>query len=207
MSNTSKGIEERVPPGQVVTNKFPVLSLGPTPKVERSRLRLRVFGSVGRVMELSWDELMKFPKVEKILDFHCVTGWSRLGDLWEGISLRSLLEAAGPKGEYIMLHSYDGYTTNVPLRYAIDDNSMLAYKLNGKELEPDHGGPLRALIPQLYAWKSAKWISAIEVMVEDSPGFWEQRGYHMLGDYWKEQRYAESYDFMSIINIRKRRSK
>jgi DMSO/TMAO reductase YedYZ molybdopterin-dependent catalytic subunit len=205
MSQRTK--DDRVPPGQIVTTKFPVLSYGPTPRIDKASFSFRLFGAVGKEMELSWDELMKFPTIQRTLDFHCVTGWSRLGDLWEGISLKALLEAASPKGEYVMLHSYDGYTTNVPLSYSMNENSMLAYKFNGKELEPDHGGPLRALIPQLYAWKSAKWVNGIEVMEEDSPGFWEQRGYHMLGDYWKEQRYAERYDFMEILNIRKRRSK
>jgi DMSO/TMAO reductase YedYZ molybdopterin-dependent catalytic subunit len=199
-------MKERVPPNQVVTSKFPVLSISNTPRVSREEFELKIVGSVDNPLTLKWEDLMRnFPKVEKVLDFHCVTGWSRLEDKWEGIPFKSVLEIAKPRGHFLVLHSYDGYTTNVPIDYAMREDSLLAFGFNGNPLDPDHGGPLRALIPYLYAWKSAKWLHIIEVTEENMPGYWEQRGYHMLGDPWKEQRYSGLHDFLSILNFRRRR--
>lgn len=190
----------KVPPGQVVTKIFPVLSATDTPEIDTETYHFRIYGKVETPFTLSWNELMKMPKIKRTLDIHCVTHWSRLGDEWEGISLKALLEKAKPKGKYTMHYSsYVGYSTNVPLENCIHEDAMLAYNFNGKPLEPKHGGPLRGIIPGLYLWKSAKWIDSIEIMEEDKPGFWEERGYNMHGDPWKEERYTNSGESVSSI--------
>ncbi|BCU68666.1 putative oxidoreductase YuiH [Sulfolobales archaeon HS-7] len=196
---------QEIPPNQVVTDKFPVMSIGDTPHVDKENFSLRVFGEVDNEISISWKDLTSYPMISITTDFHCVTGWSRINDTWEGIRLSLVLDKVKPKGHFVMLHSADGYSTNIPIEYAMMERSILALKFNGNPLRPEHGGPVRALIPYLYGWKSAKWIVGIEVMRDNIPGFWERRGYHMLGDPWKEQRYAEKYDLLSIINIRKRR--
>ncbi|BCS91351.1 MAG: sulfoxide reductase catalytic subunit YedY [Candidatus Micrarchaeota archaeon] len=189
----------RLPKGQILTSKFPVLSSTATPNIDIDSYRLRVFGVVEKELNLSFNELLSLGVEKRILDFHCVTHWSRLGDTWEGIPLKKILDLAKPKADYLMLYSsYSYYSANVPMSY-IDDNAMLAIRFNGKPLEPDHGGPIRAIIPTLYAWKSVKWIDGIEVMRENNPGFWEQRGYHLIGDYTKEQRYAEGINFVNKL--------
>ena len=204
---------ERVPPGQVVTKVFPVLSASDTPDVDIKTFHFRVYGSVENPYSLSWAELMQMPKIKRTLDSHCVTRWSRLGDEWEGIPLKALMEKAKPKGKYTMHYSsYVGYSTNVPMEYVTGDDAMLAFNFNGKPLEPKHGGPLRGVIPGLYFWKSAKWIDSIEVMEEDKPGFWEQKGYNMHGDPWKEERYWDIGESVSttlkrILNIRQHKRK
>ena len=198
----------KVPPGQVVTKVFPVLSATETPKIDLTQFKFRVFGKVKKPYYLSWQELMQMPKIKRTLDSHCVTHWSRLDDEWEGISLKALLERAQPQGKYTMHYSSSvGYSTNVPIEYCMTDDAMLAFNFNGKPLEPNHGGPLRGLIPGLYLWKSAKWIDAIEVMEEDRPGFWEERGYNMHGDPWKSERYSANQGSVSdilkrILNVR-----
>ncbi|MFI5412611.1 MAG: molybdopterin-dependent oxidoreductase [Candidatus Micrarchaeales archaeon] len=195
-----------LPPGQIVTKVWPLYTALGTADVKPNEVKISVYGAVENKLEFNWDELMKLPKVKKVLDFHCVTRWSRIGDEWEGVSLKSILNKAKPDGSYIMFHCYEGYTTNLPINY-IDENSMLAYNFNGKPLEKNHGGPLRAFIPSLYGWKSAKWIHSIEVMKEDTPGFWEERGYNMRGDYTKEERYLEGVSFVdkvsAILNFKK----
>lgn len=200
----------KVPPGQVVTKIFPVLSASDVPNIDLKRFRFRVFGEVENPYYLSWEELMQMPKIKKVIDINCVTHWSRLGDEWEGISLKALIDRAKPKasGKYVMEYSSTvGYSTNIPMESATADEAMVAYNFNSKPLEPKHGGPLRAVIPGLYFWKSAKWIDAIEVMNEDRPGFWEVRGYNMHGDPWKEERYTNSGESVSsilkkILNVR-----
>jgi DMSO/TMAO reductase YedYZ molybdopterin-dependent catalytic subunit len=176
------------------------------PEVRRDEAGIRVFGQVGRELALGWGELMGLPKVRKVIDFHCVTKWSRTGDDWEGVALRPLLDSAKPMGAYIMFHCHDGYTANLPAEY-VDGDAMLAYSFNGRPLEREHGGPLRAFIPRLYGWKSAKWVKSIEVMKEDRPGFWEQRGYNMRGDWKLEERYWGGVNFVdkvkSILGARK----
>jgi len=179
----------KLPHGQIETKAFPVLSASHTPDIDISKYSLKIYGSVEKELSFSWDELMKMPMVKAVVDIHCVTRWSRIGDTWEGIRLSYLLSMAKPKGKFLMLRSsYVGYSANVPMDY-IDDNCLVAFKFNGKPLEKDHGGPVRAFIPTLYFWKSTKWLDGIEVMEEDKPGFWEKRGYNMRGDYNKEERY------------------
>lgn len=196
-----------VPPNQRVTDKFPVLSIGSTPRVDPSTYSLRIWGNVQNELTFTLSDLQNLGIEKRREDFHCVTGWSRLNDEWEGVPLRKVMNMVKPTGKFVMFHSADGYTTNVPLEYALREASMLALRFNGSPIPPEHGGPVRVFIPYLYAWKSAKWVTGIEVMEDNIPGFWEQRGYHMIGDPWKEQRYGERYDFLEILNIRKRRSK
>ena len=185
--------EKRAPPGQILTKVYPVLSASDIPDIDLSTYRFRVFGEVENRLELSWEELMSRPRIRKIIDIDCVTHWSRIGDEWEGISMKALLDEARPRqgAKFVMEHSsYVGYTTNIPIAYAEKDDAVLAVNFNGRPLEPKHGGPIRAVIPGLYFWKSAKWIDGIELMNEDKPGFWEQRGYNMHGDPWNEERYS-----------------
>ena len=180
---------------------WPVLSATETPRIDLGEYRLRIYGSVDKELSLSWDDLMSMQKSKLVLDMHCVTRWSRLGDEWEGIKIKSLLDMAGPRGDYLMLRSsYVDYSANIPLSY-IDDNCLVAFGWNGKPLEPDHGGPVRAFVPTLYAWKSTKWLDGIEVMKVDKPGFWELRGYNMRGDYWKEERYWEGVNFVNKLQF------
>jgi DMSO/TMAO reductase YedYZ molybdopterin-dependent catalytic subunit len=182
---------ERVPGGQFVTDKFPVLTYGPTPKVDLATFRLRLFGMVEKECELTWQQLLALPKTVMTADFHCVTQWSRLENTWEGVRTQDVakLIKLHPEASYVMVHCYGGYSTNIPLEDFLEENVLFAYRHDGKELSADHGGPLRLVIPHLYGWKSAKWVSGVEFMKDDRPGFWEQRGYHMRGDPWKEERF------------------
>lgn len=200
--------DNKVPPGQVVTKTFPVLSATDPPNFDPKNFRFRVFGAVERPYYMTWDELMAMPKVKKTLDIHCVTHWSRLGDEWEGISMKAVLEKAKPKGKFVMQWATKvGYSANTAIENTMTENAMLAYNFNGKPLPAEHGGPLRGLISELYFWKSAKWIDALEVMDENNPGFWEVRGYNMHGDPWKEERYWDVKESVSsilkrVLNVR-----
>ena len=180
-----------VPPGQYVTEKFPVLSFGATPKVDLDTWQIRVFGLVEEELSLSWEELMALHKSTVEAPFHCVTQWSRLQNTWEGVPFRELMKLVKPKpeAEFVMAHCYGGYTTNLPLDIATDEDVLLAHRHDGEPLAPEHGGPMRLVVPKRYGWKSAKWINGIELMAKDAPGFWEVRGYHMRGDPWKEERF------------------
>jgi DMSO/TMAO reductase YedYZ molybdopterin-dependent catalytic subunit len=182
----------RIPPGQYLAEKFPVLSYGATPKIDLKSWRLRVFGLVEEPFELSWAEFTSLPTVTVQTDIHCVTRWSKLDTVWEGVSFKEIVQRAKPlpEAKFLMQHSYGGYTTNVPLSELLDDQVLLAYKYGGELLSPDHGGPMRLVVPQLYFWKSAKWLNGLEFMEYDQPGFWEQYGYHNHGDPWKEQRFG-----------------
>ena len=182
---------DRVPPGQNPTSGFPVLTYGPTPRIGEAELELRVFG-LARPKRFRWDDLRTLPRTTLIRDFHCVTGWSRLDVCWTGVLTRDLLGRLEPRSEanHVMLHSYGGYTTNLTLDDFAADGCLLAYRLEGETIPVAHGGPLRAIIPHLYAWKSAKWLSGIEFMAADRPGFWERNGYHMRGDPFAEERYG-----------------
>jgi DMSO/TMAO reductase YedYZ molybdopterin-dependent catalytic subunit len=173
-----------LPPGQYLTNDFPVLSAGPTPHVPLEEWRLEV----GDERSWTWEEFRALPSETITVDIHCVTSWSKLGTTWEGVSVDTLLEGVEP-GAYVMAHSYGGYTTNLPLEDVTDGKAWIAYAYDGEPLEPEHGGPARLLVPHLYLWKSAKWVRALEFMDEDEPGFWEGLGYHDRGDPWREQRY------------------
>jgi len=184
--------ENRIPPGQYLTEKFPVLSYGPTPQIDLSGWRLRIFGLVEEPFELTWGEFKSLPAITVRTDIHCVTRWSKLDTVWEGVSFREIIKIAKPHPEakFVMQHAYGGYTTNVPLSKLSDHQVLLAYKYGGEPLSPDHGGPVRMMVPQLYFWKSAKWLNGLEFMKYDRSGFWEQYGYHNNGDPWKEERFG-----------------
>ena len=185
-----QGKGERVPPGQFLTTKFPVLTYGSTPKVDLATFSLRLFGLVEREVELDWKAFMALEWTAVTADFHCVTQWSQLDNTWEGVTLATVAELVSPKpqAKFIMAHCYGGYTTNLPLDLALEEG-ILAHKQEGKELGEGHGWPLRLIIPSRYGWKSAKWVNGIEFMAEDTPGFWEQRGYNNNADPWKEERF------------------
>lgn len=183
---------DRVPPGQTVTAKFPVLHVGSVPRFDPQTWNFRVYGEVDKPLAFTYDEFTQLPRVMRISDFHCVTGWSRLDNRWEGVSFLELARLAGlkPTARFAIAHCEGGYTTNVPLENMQDENVLLAYRLDGADLSPEHGWPLRLVVPSLYAYKCAKWIRALELTVEDQPGFWEVRGYHNHADPWKEERYS-----------------
>jgi DMSO/TMAO reductase YedYZ molybdopterin-dependent catalytic subunit len=173
-----------IPPGQTVTEGFPVLHVGEVPSIEPSAWRLRVFGLVDRPFELSYAELTALPPSEWAGDIHCVTRWSKKNTHWRGLSFRAILERAKPKANvtHVLQHAGNDYTTNLPLAAMLDDGVLIAYEFEGAPLEPIHGGPVRMLVPKLYFWKSAKWLTGIEFLDRDQPGFWETRGYHNEGD-------------------------
>ncbi|MCZ6671500.1 MAG: sulfite oxidase-like oxidoreductase [Verrucomicrobia bacterium] len=186
-------IGERVPPGQYTTEKFPVLTFGSAPGIDLDTWRLRVFGLVEQPVELPWQEFAALPTVTLETDIHCVTRWSKLDTVWEGVPFKEFMNRVKPKPEakFVMQHSFGGYTTNLALEELLEDDVLLAYKFNGTLLDPDHGGPMRMLVPKLYFWKSAKWLNGLEFMAEDKPGFWEGYGYHNHGDPWKEERFSK----------------
>ena len=185
---------QRIPPGQSRTRKWPVLDASGPPDLDRTPWHFRIGGLVGKEVEWNWHEFVKLPRVKVFADFHCVTRWSRLGNLWEGISTRDLLALAGgaaPEARYVLAHGYDrGWTTNLPLADFLADDALVAILHDGESISTEHGGPARLIVPQLYAWKSAKWIAGIELLAEDRPGFWEANGYHMRGNPWVEERYG-----------------
>ncbi|HEY1388928.1 MAG TPA: sulfite oxidase-like oxidoreductase [Ktedonobacterales bacterium] len=182
---------ERLPGGQYLTKKWPILSYESTPKFDAEKYRFKVWGSVAEPFELTWDELLALPRVQLTSDFHCVTTWSRFDNAWEGVHIREILQRAKPlpEAKFVTAHSYTGYTTNMPLADLDDDDVLIAFTHDGEPIEPDHGGPVRLIVPKLYAYKSAKWLSGLEFMEKDRPGFWEVRGYHNHADPWKEERY------------------
>jgi DMSO/TMAO reductase YedYZ molybdopterin-dependent catalytic subunit len=181
----------RVPPGQYLTERFPVLTVGPNPDYDLKTWDFQLYGEVEDELQLSWKELNELPHTDVVVDIHCVTRWSKLDTAWRGVLLRDLLEKARvkPSGKYTMAYSDGGYTTNLPLEVVMDDDVLLAHTYDGKPLEHDHGAPLRLLVPKRYFWKSAKFLRRIEVMSEDRMGFWELNGYHNDADPWKEQRH------------------
>jgi len=187
----SSSDKDRVPPGQTVVRDFPVLTYGEVPNLDLAKWSFATFGLVEQPMELSYNEFMGLPRTTVRADFHCVTGWSRLDNQWEGISLREVLRLARPRPEarYVLVHCYGGYTTNVPLEVLEGDDVLLAFRHDGRELSPDHGWPLRLVVPSRYGYKSAKWVWGLEFMAEDKPGFWEEAGYHNNADPWKEERF------------------
>lgn len=182
----------RLPPRQVRTKKWPVLDASGPPRVDRASWRFTIEGLVGLPLSLGWRELQDLPRVKVFADMHCVTRWSRLGNLWEGVSTRELLSRAEPdsRARYVLVHAHDnGYTTNLPLRDLLAEDALVADTHDGEPLSAEHGGPVRLVVPRLYAWKSAKWVKGFELLAEDRAGFWENGGYHMRGDPWKEERY------------------
>ncbi|WP_194921752.1 sulfite oxidase-like oxidoreductase [Catenulispora rubra] len=181
--------DHRLPPGQYETRDFPVLSAGPTPRVDRDAWQFSVVTEGGERRSWSWRELMALPAERPVVDLHCVTKWSKFGTPWQGVSLDLLLADVETEAEYALVHSYGGYTTNLPLKDLLDGQAWIAYGYDGRDLTPEHGGPARLLVPHLYLWKSAKWVRGIQLLVKDEPGFWESAGYHDYGDPWREQRY------------------
>ncbi|ADU51470.1 oxidoreductase molybdopterin binding protein [Thermaerobacter marianensis DSM 12885] len=185
---------DRIPPGQVVTTKFPVLHAGEIPRYrdDLSDWDFRVFGEVERPVSLTWEAFRRLPTREVVVDIHCVTRWSKLGTRWRGVPAARVLEEAGvrPEARFVLVHADPDYTTNVPLDDLYRDDVLLAFEYEGEPLAPEHGYPVRLLVPHRYFWKSAKWVRGFEVLREDRPGYWEVRGYHNEADPWKEQRYS-----------------
>jgi len=186
---SGEDLAARVPPGQYVEPGFPVLTAGPTPRVETAEWTLRIDGMVANEVERSWEEFGRLPFEEVPCDIHCVTKWSKLGTSFRGVSLDTLFEAAEPLDAYVMAHSYGGYTTNLAIEDLSDGKAWVVTEHEGEPLPREHGGPARLLVPHLYFWKSAKWLSGLRVMDHDEPGFWEANGYSNHGDPWKEERY------------------
>jgi DMSO/TMAO reductase YedYZ molybdopterin-dependent catalytic subunit len=182
----------RLPPGQYLTEKWPVLHAGSVPKTDLATWDLRVSGEVETPVRLSWEELKALPSTEITIDIHCVTRWSRFDATFRGVHWRELAKLAQPKrsARFVVAHAEQGFTANVPLEALEDEHALLAYEAAGEPLTPDHGWPLRLVVPRRYFWKSAKWLRGIELLDHDQPGFWERYGYHNDADYWKEERYG-----------------
>jgi len=195
--------EGRLPPGQSLTQKFPVLHYGPVPPFRPATWDLRVWGEVEQEGRWTWDEFQKFPRTSVKMDLHCVTRWSKFDTVWEGVSVRTLVDQGlikpKPTAKYVLQHAEYGFTVNLPLEVVLSDNFLLATHFNGEPIEPDHGYPLRAVIGAIagrddlkvpYLWKGAKWLRGLEFLAQDRPGFWEQAGYHNEADVWKEERFG-----------------
>ena len=183
----------RTPPGQHLVNDFPVLSAGPTPRIDLGKWRFALTDGHNKFAEWDWEQFNALPQTKIKTDIHCVTTWSKLDTEWRGVTFDDLLAAAGldeAPTPFALMHCYGGYTTNVPVEDMLEGKAMVATRFAGEELDPEHGGPARLVVPHLYFWKSAKWIQRIEFTETDTPGFWEELGYHIYGDPWREQRYA-----------------
>jgi len=194
----------RLPPGQSPTLKFPVLSLGPEPQLDTATWSLSVHGLVERPFALRWEELVALPQTELTTDLHCVTRWSKFDTRWAGVRAGDLLARAEPRpgATHALIHAHGGYTTNLPLAALMDDDALIAHTFDGLPLEREHGGPARLLVPRRYLWKSAKWVSGIEVLDHDEPGLWERNGYHNDGDPWREERHTA--DEWSVRQMQRR---
>jgi DMSO/TMAO reductase YedYZ molybdopterin-dependent catalytic subunit len=179
----------RVPPGQYVTDDFPVLSAGPTPHTPLDQWTFTIEGGA-EPASWTWEEFLALPSETPTVDIHCVTKWSKLDTTWEGVSVDTLLERVEHDAAYIVAFSDGGYTTNLPIDDLAGGKAWVTFRYDGEPLEPEHGGPARLLVPHLYFWKSAKWVRGLRLLDEDEPGFWETNGYHMRGDPWREQRYS-----------------
>ena len=187
-SGRSREHNPDLPPGQYLTDDFPVLSAGPTPDLDIADWKFTVQTETGST-SWNWDELHGLGTEEVRTDIHCVTRWSKLATTWRGIPLDAVFERVETEREFVMEYSYGGYTTNVPLDDLLDGKAWIVSEFDGEPLDPEHGGPARLLVPHLYFWKSAKWIRGLIMQDDDEPGFWEQNGYHLYGDPWREQRY------------------
>jgi len=183
--------EGRLPPGQSLTLKWPVLHYGSVPHFDPERWDFRAYGLVEAPVRWNWVEFNALPNVKHTSDFHCVTRWSRFDNVWEGVAFREVLSRVRPKpaASHVLVHAEQGFTANIPLPDLDREEVLFATHHDGQALAPDHGFPLRLIVPHLYAWKSVKWVRGIEFLDHDAPGFWEQNGYHMYGDPWKEQRF------------------
>jgi DMSO/TMAO reductase YedYZ molybdopterin-dependent catalytic subunit len=182
----------RVPPGQKVVGNWPVLSYGDVPRIDLREWTFTVGGLVEEARTFTWEEFTSLPQVTLDSDIHCVTQWSRLDNRWEGVATREVVKLTRPRPEarFVMVHCYGGYTTNLRLDDFLGDDALFALKHDGQPLSPEHGGPLRLVVPKLYFWKSAKWVRGLVFMDRERPGFWETYGYHIRGDPWKEERYS-----------------
>ena len=181
--------ETKLPPGQYLTEDFPVLSAGPTPRIPLDRWEFVITTETGQEHRWSWPELQALPSETPTVDLHCVTKWSKLGTTWQGVPLDTFFADIDTAADFALVHSYGGYTTNLPLEDLLDGQAWIAYRYEGADVTPEHGGPARLLVPHLYLWKSAKWVRGIQLLLQDEPGFWETLGYHDYGDPWREQRY------------------
>jgi len=182
----------RLPPGQYLTEKWPVLHAGTVPQTDLTSWDFKVFGEVDDPVTLTYDELQALPQTEITVDIHCVTRWSRFDTSFKGVRWRELAQLVRPKpaARFVVAHAEQGFTSNVPLEALEDDNALIVWEADGAPLEPEHGWPLRLVVPSRYFWKSAKWLRGLELLAADQPGFWERYGYHNDADYWKEQRYS-----------------
>mgnify|MGYP001023298885 FL=1 len=194
--------EGRLPPGQSLTQKFPVLHYGPVPQFNPATWNFRIWGEVENEIIWTWDQIQRLPRTQMIMDIHCVTRWSKFDTLWEGISVRTMVDQGfiqlKPEARHVIQHAEYGFTVNLPLELVLAENFLLATHYDGQPLTPDHGYPLRGIIGHIpgreelktpYFWKGAKWLRGLEFSQEDKPGFWEQAGYHNEADVWKEQRF------------------
>jgi DMSO/TMAO reductase YedYZ molybdopterin-dependent catalytic subunit len=193
MKDAGGELGRRTPPGQVLTTRWPVLTYGLTPRFDPQRWRFRCFGLVEKEVSWTWEEFQSLPRAEVTCDIHCVTRWSRLDNRFGGVRIREIIERARPTAaaKYVMIHADPDYTTNLPLADLVDDDVLLATTHDGRPLSPDHGGPLRLVVPKRYFWKSAKWLRGFEFLDVNPPGFWELNGYHMYADPWQEERYSD----------------
>jgi DMSO/TMAO reductase YedYZ molybdopterin-dependent catalytic subunit len=182
----------RLPPGQYLTEKWPVLHAGSVPHVDLATWDFRVWGEVENPITLTWEQFRELPSIEVTTDIHCVTRWSRFDTSFRGVHWRDLEKLVHPRpaARYVVAHAEQGFTTNVPRSALEEDGALLAYEADGEPLTPDHGWPLRLVVPSRYFWKSAKWLRGLELLARDQPGFWERYGYHNDADYWKEERYS-----------------
>lgn len=189
-----EGMADRVPAGQYVTPKMPVMNLGFAPRISIADWKLDVFGLVEQRAELSWEDFQQLAMRSEEADFHCVTQWTRLNVGWEGVPASTVIDLAKPKPDarFVMLHCADTYTTNVDLEVMRAPDVLFAHRMDGEALKPNHGYPVRLVVPARYGWKSAKWVTGVELMAEDRPGFWEMNGYHMRGDPWREERFSHA---------------
>jgi DMSO/TMAO reductase YedYZ molybdopterin-dependent catalytic subunit len=188
-----KGLDPaRLPPGQYLTEKWPVLHAGTVPKTDLATWDFRVFGEVEQPITLDWQQLRELPSREVVVDIHCVTRWSRFDTSFRGVHWSELAKLARPKpsARFVIAHAEQGFTANLPLAALEDEEALIAYAADGEPLTPDHGWPLRLMVPSRYFWKSAKWLRALELRASDEPGFWERYGYHNDADYWNEERYS-----------------
>ena len=184
--------ETRLPPGQVRAKRWPILHVGPTPKVDLATWRLAFTGLVDSPVTFSWEEFRALPSTRVFADMHCVTRWSLLDNTWEGVLVSEVMKrvVARPEARFVLVHAEQGYTTNLPIDEFLGEDCLFAWARDGRDLEPDHGWPLRLIVPRLYAWKSAKWVRGIEFLDRERPGFWEENGYHRHGDPWSQERFS-----------------
>ncbi|HEY6928592.1 MAG TPA: sulfite oxidase-like oxidoreductase [Thermoanaerobaculia bacterium] len=184
--------EPRLPPGQVLTQKWPVLTYGETPRVDLATWTFRCYGLVEKETSWTWKEFLELPRIQVRSDIHCVTRWSRYDNRWEGVAVSEILSRVRPSREAVavMAHTHEGYTTNIPLADLRGEDVLLADRHDGNDLPPEHGGPCRLVVPKLYFWKSAKWIRSFEFLDVNPPGFWEVNGYHLHADPWKDERFS-----------------